>query len=70
MMTYKIKPIDCPITLFRAKDDKVNIQMNIKHMGWNLARKDLNVIEMPGNHFTMLKYPNVIEVAKEVKKLL
>jgi thioesterase domain-containing protein len=44
--------------------------MNIKHMGWNLARKDLKVIEMPGNHFTMLKYPNVIEVAKEVKKLL
>ena len=69
MMTYKVKPIKCPITLFRAKDDKINIQLNLKHMGWDRSRDDLEVIEVAGNHFTILKYPNVIELAKEVEKL-
>jgi amino acid adenylation domain-containing protein len=60
VMAYRPKPMDGPITVFKAKDS-----WGAQDMGWQeLAQGPLEVHVLPGDHYSMIKEPHVKELVK------
>lgn len=74
MAGFNIQPINLPILLFRAQDsvsgivklaEKLTYGKKARYLGWNNITHSLEVIEVAGNHHTMLKLASK-EIAKGI----
>ncbi|MBK8612082.1 MAG: amino acid adenylation domain-containing protein [Flavobacteriales bacterium] len=63
---YKAGPYDGPLTVFKAE-----ASTGPDHMGWSMQRKDMLLIrQVPGNHYDLVKEPNVKALAMELGKCI
>jgi len=68
MMTYLPRTYSGPITLFRASERRQTIE---ESLGWSrFAAENLTVHEVSGDHFSMVREPNVGTVAEEIARKL
>lgn len=66
---YQLKPYPGHITIIRAQEQTEAI--SAPGLGWEkLAQSGINVVEVPGNHITMLHEPQVQELAAAIKQEL
>jgi acyl transferase domain-containing protein/thioesterase domain-containing protein/acyl carrier protein len=62
---YRPRPYPGRIVLFRANDDVLS--RNDYALGWSsVAEKDVETYDVPGDHLTLLREPNVRVLAKKV----
>jgi len=67
---FEPKPYSGRIHLIRAETQKVEFQNDVT-MGWqNIARDGVEVLTLPGDHFSLLEKPDVARVADTVDGLL
>jgi thioesterase domain-containing protein len=60
VMAYRPKPMEGPLTVFKAKD-----AWGTEDMGWGaLAHGPLHRFVLPGDHYSMIKEPHVKELVK------
>ncbi|MGE5401206.1 MAG: hypothetical protein ACM3S2_12445, partial [Ignavibacteriales bacterium] len=56
---YKIRTFPGEITLFRSEENSANNAQSLD-MGWgNYAAKGINIVDIQGNHISMMQPPNV-----------
>ncbi len=68
--SYKLTPFDSKIFLFKAKIC-VHYVKDEKFLGWTAyAKKGVEVLEVPGDHLSMLEFPNVEKLAKILQEAL
>ena len=67
---FEPKPYPGRIHLIRAKTQAAELE-NDMTFGWqNIARDGVEVITLPGDHYTLLEKPNVTKVAEAVESWL
>ena len=73
MRNYIPQPYPNAITLIRASEkiihdfDSPEFQSNDPFLGWGkCASQPINVINVPGNHFSIFNEPHVLELAKQL----
>ena len=67
---YKMMPFNEKIYLFRA-NISVHYADDMKFFVWKkFAKKGVEVIEIPGDHRSMLEYPHVKKLAASLQKAL
>ena len=70
MRRYTPAPIACPIALIRASE-AVSLAPRDPALGWDeLTTAGLQVLPVPGNHFTILREPHVQIVAERLRACL
>lgn len=71
-VTYEPRPIDAPVTLFRATEDVFYTDaFRRAGMGWApYARGGLDVIDVPGDHLGMLAEPHVSALAEAMREAI
>jgi thioesterase domain-containing protein len=70
MRRYVARPVTCPIVLFRASEELSHMPRD-RALGWTgLTTRDLEVLTVPGTHFTMLREPHVQIVAEHLRPRL
>lgn len=57
------------LTIFRACEQNATA-LNDPLLGWGGMASEIDVVEVPGNHYTLLSDPNVHVLAEELKRLL
>jgi amino acid adenylation domain-containing protein len=68
--SYNIQPFNNYVYLFKAKK-RVYFVDDFKYLGWQkFAKKGVKVIDVPGDHATMLQQPNVSEFGKSLQEAL
>ncbi|NRF40207.1 amino acid adenylation domain-containing protein [Pedobacter foliorum] len=68
--TYTLQPFNNTVHLFKAKK-RLYFVDDFKFMGWRkYAQKGVKVYEVPGDHATMLQYPNVAEFGRILQDAL
>jgi amino acid adenylation domain-containing protein len=68
---YRFKPLDSHAMLFRCEQDRYSTNILNGKMGWEgLFTRGLEIIEIPGDHETLLQEPNLRELAKRVDESL
>nr|BAV57443.1 NRPS (C-A-PCP-TE) [Streptomyces sp. SANK 60404] len=66
VLTHTARPLDAPLTLLSAADED-----NVLVERWReLAGGDVEHIQVPGNHYTMLQHPRVETLARTVRQVL
>lgn len=68
---YAVRPYHGPAAVFRAQeahDPKMHISDS--SLGWQAYYSNLEVHDIPGNHFTMLKQPHVRTLANKLRQCL
>jgi thioesterase domain-containing protein len=63
---YRPLPLDIEIQLVRAQAN-TNPDWSL---GWDSVAKEVTVHELAGNHFSLLRQPNVVELRQLINKLL
>lgn len=67
---YKIKTYTGKITLFRSEENKGNLSL-APDMGWgNFTSQPVNIIDVPGNHISMMQQPNVKILAEQMNLII
>ncbi|PBC84057.1 Thioesterase domain-containing protein [Streptomyces sp. 2224.1] len=61
LTAYKIKPYDGPVTVFRVTDRSLEDGTLPDDLGWSEVAEQAVVIDVPGDHFTMVE-PGQVEV--------
>jgi thioesterase domain-containing protein len=71
LRSYRLRCIDCRGVLFRADEESPARTLD-GSMGWgNLFRKGLEIIQVTGNHLTMMRQePHDLTLARAMSKLL
>jgi thioesterase domain-containing protein len=70
LATYESKPYDGKLNLLRAVDEPLIEHIGI-NLGWDRCNiGELNVIDVPGDHNTMLYNPNAVVVANSITTIL
>jgi thioesterase domain-containing protein len=70
MRRYLATPLGCPIVLLRASEE-LSLAPRDPDLGWGeLTRSGVEVLTVPGNHFTMLREPHVQIVAERLRRCL
>ena len=62
---YRAQPLDVDIQLVRAQENR-NPDWSL---GWNSVARKVTVRELRGDHFSLLRKPNVFELGKVVSKI-
>ncbi|MBN2631865.1 MAG: amino acid adenylation domain-containing protein [Rhodobacteraceae bacterium] len=72
VQAYDAQPILRPLTIFRAAEDTFDSPETARDgLGWaSVAAAGLEVIEVPGDHLSMLQPPNVTALAAHLTRLL
>jgi amino acid adenylation domain-containing protein len=68
--SYLVPPVPCSITLFKASEQQESRRNEIIDQWRALASAAFEVQLIPGNHFSMLREPNVEFLADALKKSL
>ena len=66
-LNYKQKPYDGDIVLFRSQE---NAQATPEDLGWSKLVNNVRIIDVPGDHISMLLEPHVRIVAERIDELL
>jgi len=67
---YHLKPQNCRVDLFRAKDDPA-YKIDAIHLGWKKAAlKGVIIHNTPGNHLSIVEPPNDKFLAKMIQNIL
>jgi thioesterase domain-containing protein len=70
MWRYTLFPCPSKITLFRASEKLVESSQDV-HLGWGkLASGGVDEYVVPGNHYTILREPNVSLLATHLKEAM
>jgi thioesterase domain-containing protein len=64
MATYVPRPQDMSLTLFKASEQR---DASDDAMGWTELAKQVEVHVVPGNHYTLLREPNVRVLAEHLR---
>ena len=72
---YRRRPLQCRGVLFRSRDivragtmDVTDLRTVHATLGWNgLFRQGLEIVDCPGDHFTLLKHPNLQFLADHIQ---
>lgn len=65
---YPLEPFDGKLYLYRAKISVHYVEYG-KYLGWEkFAKKGVELFEIPGDHFSMLKIPHVAELGEVLQK--
>ncbi len=67
---YVSPPYDGPVTLFRARQINPTFAHAGATLGWNDFIRQLDIVEVPGNHETVMAEPNVRVVISHLKELI
>jgi amino acid adenylation domain-containing protein len=69
---YDVRPIRCPLTIFRADENVFDSPESARDgLGWaSVAAAGFEVIDVPGDHLSILQPPNVGALAQHLKRLL
>ncbi|WP_417282112.1 amino acid adenylation domain-containing protein [Antrihabitans spumae] len=78
---YRLEPLECDIVLLRARDElppdvgrahrRVGSMFASPTNGWDRwAARGLEIVEIPGDHLTMMSQPHVTAVAAELDSVL
>ncbi len=68
---YDLKPYPGTITLFRAMDDQLrDVEFYANGYGWRDHADGVDIIDIPGNHVTMLQKPHITELVKCLESCL
>jgi amino acid adenylation domain-containing protein len=67
---YKLRPLDCRAVIFRAEASEMAIFYRTDgNLRWDgLFNRGIEVVETPGDHFTLLKGPHLSKLAEHFKK--
>ncbi|TCP59140.1 amino acid adenylation domain-containing protein [Tumebacillus sp. BK434] len=66
--SYVPEPYPSTLTLFRAEDQPPHF--TDLTLGWGAVAKELRIIDVPGNHETIVKQPHVEILSQQLKLLL
>ncbi len=68
VQAYEAQPIDLPLTIFRAMENVFDSpQSAASGLGWApVARDGFEVIDVPGDHLSILQPPNVEDLARHL----
>jgi thioesterase domain-containing protein len=66
---YKVQPYDGRIVFIRAIDGPGK-DMQDRTLGWGYYASSIEVYDIPGNHFAMLRSPYVEELVERLQKIL
>ncbi len=66
---YRPRPYEAEILLFRASE-RDQFEVNDRTLGWRSWADQLQIFEVPGNHLSILKSPNVQIMAEQMKPYL
>lgn len=67
MRRYVARPVSCPIVLLRASEE-LSVTPRDPALGWGgLTTGSLDVLSVPGTHFTMLREPHVQILAERLR---
>lgn len=68
---YKLVAIPGEITLFRAEHNPWNSERRDPTYGWSrYALKGVRVVEVPGNHMVIIRYPYAIGLGKALQRVI
>jgi amino acid adenylation domain-containing protein len=68
---YKLVPIPGEITLFRAEHNPWHSERRDPTYGWSrYAQKGVRVVEVPGNHMVIIRYPYAIGLGKALQRVI
>ncbi|MFN4153134.1 MAG: amino acid adenylation domain-containing protein [Paracoccaceae bacterium] len=72
VQSYEIRPIHRPLTIFRAEANIFDSPQSAKDgLGWApVAASGFEVIDVPGDHLSILQPPNVAHLAHHLLRLL
>ena len=72
MRNYRCNPLDSRGVLFRAQDSAVSHLYEIdSKMGWDgLFTRGLDIVDVPGDHFSLLDVPRVLTLAERFQEYL
>lgn len=70
MQNFQASPLPGQLTLFRARENHVPGFENDLSYGWGAYCSQVEVIEVPGNHDTLLQEPNIKTLTRELLKKL
>ena len=66
-LDYQPKPLQGSIQLYRSEENKDNAE---PYLGWKDLVDDVEIIDVPGNHITMLQQPHVETLANKLSRAL
>ncbi len=68
---YKCHPVECRGVLFRARDNPWPLDAIDGCMGWRgLFTRGLEIVEVPGDHFSLLEAPHLLTLAQRFQECL
>jgi len=66
-LDYEAKPYPGEMVLFRSQENADNPQADL---GWSSLVKDVTIVDVPGDHISMLLQPHVETLAQKISDLL
>ncbi len=66
-LQYTAKPYSDTIVLFRSEENRNAAEADL---GWKKITAGVDIVDVPGNHITMLQEPHLKQVAMEISKRL
>jgi thioesterase domain-containing protein len=72
LRTYRLRCLDCRGVLFRADPgNEWPVRILDDSLGWdNLFKRGLEIIQVTGNHLTMMQQPHILTLAHAISKLM
>ena len=72
VQAYEVRPIQRPLTIFRAEENVFDSPENARDgLGWaSVAASGFEVIDVPGDHLSILQPPNVAVLAHHLSRLM
>jgi thioesterase domain-containing protein len=67
---YVIRPYDGPVTLYKARTTNASFDHVDGSLGWAELIPELEVVEVPGDHETVMNEPNVQVLINHLKGLI
>jgi thioesterase domain-containing protein/acyl carrier protein len=68
-LRYRPRFYEGPITLFRAEAQPLN-SPHSRDLGWSRVARSVTVIDVPGNHGSLLQHPNVRDLARALREAM
>jgi thioesterase domain-containing protein len=67
---YPLRPLDCRAVVFRSLDSsEAYLHAVDERMGWGgLFTGGVEVVDTPGDHFSLLKSPNILILAQKLNE--
>ncbi|MGB7926172.1 MAG: alpha/beta fold hydrolase, partial [Pyrinomonadaceae bacterium] len=69
MRSYRPRPAQCAVTLFRNSEEAGDSSGDLS-MGWNDLAREVTVEVVPGDHYTMMRHPEVKFLAERLSEHL